>query len=150
MCRVTGLGVGLVLAIAVAPLVRMWTRGHSRSALYFTTSVMGLGLALPLLCMSGIVVLNAAADPSPPERLSGKVTTAAPYLDDGEPRVHATAVWTSTSREPARTELLDLADPRPFGTKAGDEVIAVRRAGLLGFAWWETEPAIKRFSGGRH
>lgn len=128
--------VGIVIALAIAPLVKRYVRGHSRSALYFVTTTVGLLIASPILAIVAVVGANALLDSSPPDRRSGRLVAARNYLDDSEPKVEATVQWTDGTREE-----LTIDDTKPKA-QVGDAVETVRRRGLFGITWIETPPKI--------
>lgn len=142
--NVIGVGIGLVLALVSIPLVKIWTKGHSRSRRYWVITSAANCLGLPLFFMSGVVIANALLDFAPPENLTGKVTTAAPYVDDGDPRAKVTVAWSTHAPSSPAVEAFDVKDPRPVGVKVGDGVRAIRHPGALGFTWWTLKPEIVR------
>jgi hypothetical protein len=134
--RVLGVAIGIVLAVAVRPLVRAWVKGHSRSVLYLRVTTICSILGAPLVTMSAIVFINAFFDASAPERLSGKVVAAKNYVDDGTPTVDLTIAWSD-----GRKEEVSMHDTKP-PAQTGDSVTLVRRKGLLGFSWIERPATI--------
>lgn len=127
---------GLLVALALAPLVKRWVRGHSRSAIYFIVITIGSVIGLPILTMSVVVAANAALDPSPSKPIEGRLGTARNYIDDGEAKVDATIAWSDGTKE-ERT----LADSKP-NAQPGDRVEIVRRDGALGITWIERGPTV--------
>lgn len=143
LASVTGLALGVVCYLVAIPLVRIYVRGHSRSRFYFRGIALSALIALPVLMTNGFVLLNAALDPSPPERMTGKVIAARSKHDDDH-LADATVDWTETSASGVKTtrrEQLEVKDTLQ-GAAPGDLVDATRHKGLFGFAWYEVQPHV--------
>lgn len=137
LVRPLALLAGFVVAIALAPGIRMRARGHSRSAFWAGGAILAFAIGLPLVAMQAVLGINAAFDTSPPQRREARIVTAKNYLDDSEPKVDVALEWSD-----GRKEAMTLDDPRPQAARVGDRVDTVRRRGLLGIAWIEQPPKI--------
>ena len=137
--RWVGLGLGLVAGVGAVPVVRAYTRGHSRSTHFFYGTSLALVPTLPLAFMSAAVFFNAALDRSPAEDLSGVVDEFLGWAGEDDQNARVVVKWNSGT-----LEKLDVPSTGRSGVGKGDRLHATRRSGALGFPWWERRPALDK------